>query len=45
MDGLIKNYRVRYMDRVTNEYEKLLSYWDGEMMTDNEIWIIGLEFS
>jgi hypothetical protein len=27
------------------QYEKSLSRWDGEMMRDNERWIIGLEFS
>jgi hypothetical protein len=31
-----KNYRVRYMSRVTSEYEKLLSHLDGEIMRDIE---------
>jgi hypothetical protein len=45
MDGPTKNYQVRYMSRVTSEYEKSWSRWDGEMVRDNERWVIGLEFS
>jgi hypothetical protein len=34
MNGPAKNYQVRYMRRITNEYEKSLSRLDGEMMRD-----------
>jgi hypothetical protein len=44
MDQQKKNYRVRYMSWVTSKYEKSLNRWDGEIMIDNERWIMGLEF-
>jgi hypothetical protein len=33
------------MNRVTSEYDELLSFWDYEITRDNEWWIIELEFS
>jgi hypothetical protein len=36
MDGLTKNYRVRYTNLITSEQETSLSRWHGEMARDDE---------